>query len=109
MENARRYSDSEQQRNPQDTTEAGGGQENGTGSNFFRQVLDSLEDYAVFTTDKEGKVISWNTGAQNLLGYKEEEVLGKSTAIFFTETDIQLGNPDKELLTAITNGRAVDE
>ncbi|AYL99172.1 PAS domain-containing protein [Mucilaginibacter celer] len=76
---------------------------------FFRQVLDSLEDYAVITTDKNGDVNSWNTGAQNLLGYTEPEVLGLSARVFFTDEDIAEGKFDLELKKALSKGRAVDE
>lgn len=76
---------------------------------FFRQVLDSLEDYAVFTTDTRGNVNSWNSGAQKLLGHAENEVLGLSASIFFTTEDVARGVPARELNTAVENGRAIDE
>jgi PAS domain S-box-containing protein len=76
---------------------------------FFRQVLDSLEDYAVITTDKNGDVNSWNTGAERVLGWEENEVIGRSTKIFFTPEDIVAGEPEKELTNALTKGRAIDE
>jgi PAS domain S-box-containing protein len=76
---------------------------------FFRQVLDSLEDYAVITTDKNGDINSWNTGAQRVLGYAENEVMGRNAKIFFTPDDISTGEPEKELANAITKGRAIDE
>lgn len=76
---------------------------------FFRQVLDSLEDYAVITTDKNGDINSWNSGAQHVLGYDENEVIGRSAKIFFTPEDIAIGEPEKELNSALENGRAIDE
>jgi PAS domain S-box-containing protein len=76
---------------------------------FFRQVLDSIEDYAVFTTDKNGEVNSWNTGAERVLGYKEPEAIGLRTHTFFTAEDISKGAPVHELETAINEGRAIDE
>jgi PAS domain S-box-containing protein len=76
---------------------------------FFHQVLESLEDYAVVTTDKNGDINSWNSGAENVLGYKEVEVIGVSAKIFFTPEDIAIGEPEKELFGALENGRAVDE
>ncbi|MFA6086071.1 PAS domain-containing protein [Mucilaginibacter sp.] len=76
---------------------------------FFRQVLDSLEDYAVITTDKNGDINSWNSGAERVLGYHENEVIGRNASIFFTPEDIAAGEPEKELTTALTKGRAVDE
>lgn len=76
---------------------------------FFRQVLDSLEDYAVITCDKNGDINSWNNGAQNLLGYTEPEILGLSIWVFFTDDDIAEGKPELELKKALSQGRAVDE
>ncbi|WP_183567573.1 PAS domain-containing protein [Mucilaginibacter sp. SP1R1] len=76
---------------------------------FFRQVLDSLEDYAVITTDKNGDINSWNSGAERVLGYKEEEIIGRCAEVFFTPEDVAAGVPEHELNTSIKNGRAVDE
>jgi PAS domain S-box-containing protein len=76
---------------------------------FFEQVLDSLEDYAVFTTDKNGDINSWNLGAQRVLGYIKTEVIGRSAEIFFTPEDVATGEAAKELNTALTDGRAIDE
>jgi PAS domain S-box-containing protein len=76
---------------------------------FFRQVIDSLEDYAIVTTDTNGDINSWNSGAEHVLGYKEREIIGHSAKIFFTPEDIAAGEPEKELYGALTNGRAIDE
>ncbi len=76
---------------------------------FYRQVLESLEDYAVFTIDSEGKVISWNKGAQRLLGYTPEEILGENTGIIFTLEDRQKDAPQKEMNLALKKGKAKDE
>ncbi|RYU86960.1 PAS domain S-box protein [Mucilaginibacter terrigena] len=76
---------------------------------FFRQVLDSLEDYAVITTDKNGDINSWNSGAQRVLGYTEVEAVGRCADIFFTPEDVAKGAPGYELNTALKEGRAIDE
>ncbi len=78
-------------------------------NDFYHNVLESIEDYAVFTTDREGLVTSWNTGAENVLGYKKEEILHKSCAILFTKNDIETQEPEKELKGALKDGRAIDE
>jgi PAS domain S-box-containing protein len=75
---------------------------------FFQQVIDSLEDYAVFTTDKDGDISSWNSGAQHLFGYTEEEIIGQNAAILFILEDRQKKVPEKELEAAIKKGRAED-
>lgn len=76
---------------------------------FFKQVLDSLEDYAVFTTDKNGDVNSWNSGAERVLGYTEVEIIGLNAAVFFTPEDVASGEHEKELERAVNEGRAIDE
>jgi PAS domain S-box-containing protein len=76
---------------------------------FYQLVLDSIEDYAVFTTDKNGEVNSWNSGASNLLGYTEREIIGQNSILFFTETDKKKFENKRELITALKNGRALDE
>jgi PAS domain S-box-containing protein len=76
---------------------------------FYKQVVESLEEYAVFTTDKLGDVSSWNKGAERLLGYSENEIIGKSAKVFFTEKDQEAHEPEKELENAWKNGKAIDE
>jgi hypothetical protein len=80
-----------------------------TSEDFYKQVIESLEEYAVFTTDKLGDVNSWNKGAERLLGYLEKEIIGTNSAIFFTEKDRENKEPEKELANAINNGKAIDE
>lgn len=76
---------------------------------FFKQVLASLEDYAVVTTDKNGDINSWNSGAENVLGYTEVEAIGQNAKIFFTPEDVAAGEPEKELYGALETGRSIDE
>ena len=71
----------------------------------LRMMVESVKDYALFSLDVQGRVVSWNTGAEHLLGYGEAEVLGKPFSIFFTPEDIQAGKPDRELQQAATEGR----
>ena len=81
----------------------------GVDNNFYHNVLESIEDYAVFTTNKEGIITTWNKGAERVLGYTEEEVVQKNCSILFTKTDIESQEPEKELKHALKNGRAIDE
>lgn len=79
-----------------------------TSDTFFQQIVDSLEEYAVFTTDTAGYISSWNSGATRILGYQEKEIIGKNSAILFTPEDRKKGEPEKELKTAERNGKAND-
>jgi hypothetical protein len=76
---------------------------------FYKQVVESLEDYAVFTTDKKGDVSSWNKGAERLMGYTEKEIIGTNSRVFFTLKDQEAQEHVKELENAIQNSRAIDE
>ncbi len=78
-------------------------------NDFFRLVIESLEDYAVFTTDTEGIISSWNTGAEQVLGYNEQEIIGKDIAILFTEEDVKNRQPQVERENALRQGRGQDE
>lgn len=78
-------------------------------NDFYHRVFESMEDYAVFTTDKAGIITSWNQGAERVLGYREDEVVQKSCSVLFTKSDIETGEPEKELKNALKYGRAVDE
>ena len=76
---------------------------------IYRKAIEDIRDYAIFMTDPEGLITNWNAGAQHIIGYSEEEVLGKSAAKFFTPEDRAKDVPSKELKTAAIEGRAEDE
>src|SRR5690242_17962022 len=78
-------------------------------SAFFKQILESIEDYAVFTSDVEGRITSWNAGAEYVLGYTEDEIMVKPAHIIFTPEDIKNGAPAREAAEALAKGRGVDE
>jgi PAS domain S-box-containing protein len=75
----------------------------------FRHLVESVQDYAIFMLDADGRVNSWNGGAQRMKGYKPSEIIGKHFACFFTEADIRSGRPLRELETAAKDGRFEDE
>ena len=80
-----------------------------TNERFYKDVIESLEDYCVFATDEEGRLTSWNIGAQNITGYTAAEVIGQKTDIFFIAADVEAGMPAKELKIAKAEGRSVNE
>src|SRR5690349_24626601 len=59
----------------------------------FRILLEGIEDYAIFLLDPEGRVTSWNTGAQHMTGWNAEEIVGHSFERFFTAEDLARGAP----------------
>ncbi|HEY8565141.1 MAG TPA: PAS domain S-box protein [Beijerinckiaceae bacterium] len=75
----------------------------------YRAILESATDYAIFTTDLTGHVTSWNTGAERVLGWPADAIMGQDGAVIFTPEDRDAGAPDQERQTALALGRAVDE
>lgn len=76
---------------------------------LYRKAIEDIRDFAIFMTDPDGVVANWNVGAQQILGYLEEEIIGKNASRFFTPEDRAKDVPRKELATAATVGRAEDE
>jgi PAS domain S-box-containing protein len=71
----------------------------------FKLLVQSIVDYAIYMLDADGRVTSWNVGAERIKGYSAEEILGQHFSIFYTEEDRQAGVPDKVLETARREGK----
>jgi len=76
---------------------------------LFQILVESSTDFAIFTTNPEGEITSWNIGAQRLFGFAEGELLGRSADIIFTPEDRAHGAPEKERSTSLSSGCAKDE
>lgn len=75
---------------------------------FYSQIIDSLQDYSIFTLDQEFNINSWSSGSTKIFGYETEDVIGESFDIIFTEEDLKSGIPKREIETALKEGRATD-
>ena len=75
----------------------------------MRMLTESFTDYAIFSTDVEGRVDSWNPGAENIFGYSDDALIGTSHEILFTPEDVGRGVQVKEMRDARNSGRASDE
>lgn len=75
----------------------------------FRLIVESARDYAIFTLDAGRRVTSWNPGAEAILGFPEEAILGRSGDLIFTPEDRALAAPEQEAEQARAQGRAEDE
>jgi PAS domain S-box-containing protein len=75
----------------------------------FRHLTDGLKDYAAFTLDPDGRVITWNSGAERIKGYSTQEILGRHISLFYEPGDIELKKPDQALSVAAIEGRFEDE
>jgi PAS domain S-box-containing protein len=75
----------------------------------FRLLVDGVKDYAIFMLDSDGNVVSWNTGAESIKGYKASEIIGKHFSTFYSPEDIARKWPEHELAVARVEGRFEDE
>ena len=71
----------------------------------FQLLIDAVKDYAIYLLDADGRVATWNTGAQLFKGYTAQEVIGRHFSLFYTEEDRAAGMPARALATAATEGR----
>lgn len=75
---------------------------------FYSQIVDSLQDYAIFTVDKELNVNSWNSAAKKIFQFTTDEIIGKPFEIIFTKEDKEKGIPKLEIDVALKEGRSND-
>jgi len=75
----------------------------------FQLLVEGVVDYAIFMLDPDGHIVSWNVGAERIKGYREDEILGRHFSVFYPPEDIAAAKPERELETAIAEGRLEDE
>lgn len=75
----------------------------------YRQIVEGAEDFAIITFDAQGKITSWNTGAQSVIGYRAEDVVGRDGDFFYTDVDRTARVFHCELELARDQGRAGNE
>lgn len=75
----------------------------------YRLLVEGVEDYAIFRLDPQGYIVSWNSGAERIKGYKPAEILGHNYSILFTAEDIERHKPEQALLIAVREGHFVED
>ena len=75
----------------------------------LRAIFESVVDFAIVATDRDGRVTDWNSGAERVLGWRAEEMLGETAERFFTPEDRAAGRIEAEMRRALEAGRASDE
>jgi len=75
----------------------------------LRAAIATSGDFCVISTDGDGRILTWNRGAEVLFGYTADEIRGQPIDILFTEEDRARGVPDQERWMARRDGRAADE
>jgi PAS domain S-box-containing protein len=76
---------------------------------IFRQLVESVKDYAIFLLTPDGIVATWNQGAKRIKGYAADEIIGKHFSRFYPQQAIESNWPDRELQIAGKEGRFTDE
>jgi PAS domain S-box-containing protein len=79
------------------------------GGTLLDLLIEQVVDYAIFVLDRDGRIASWNAGAQRIKGYSAQEIIGKPYAIFFTDEDRRAGKPREILSQARREGRFQEE
>lgn len=74
----------------------------------FRLIVDSVKDYAIFMLDREGMVVTWNLGAERILGYTAQEAIGRHVSSFYVD-EHPIQKADDELSVAAAHGRFEEE
>ena len=75
----------------------------------YHLLVEGVQDYAIFMLDPVGRIISWNSGARQINGYEESEILGKHFSCFYLAVDAAAKKPEKELEIAKSEGRYEEE
>jgi PAS domain S-box-containing protein len=75
----------------------------------FRVLVQGVRDYAIFMLDPQGRVASWNEGAERINGYKAEEIVGRHFSTFYPAADVAAGKTKMELEVASREGKYEEE
>jgi PAS domain S-box-containing protein len=81
----------------------------GPGEDRFRILVEGVRDYAIFMLDADGRVLTWNTGAQLIKGYAADEIIGQHFTRFYPPQALARDLPGHALRTAAAEGRFEDE
>ncbi len=76
---------------------------------IFRLLVEGVKDYAIFLLSPEGKVATWNQGAERIKGYEAKEIIGRHFSCFYSQEAQESRWPDRELEIAAKEGRFADE
>ena len=68
-------------------------------------LIDAVQDYALFLLSPTGEIRSWNRGAERIMGYTADQIIGSNFSRFYTDEDLANDKPGYELRTASTTGR----
>jgi PAS domain S-box-containing protein len=75
----------------------------------YRLMVEGTKDYAIFMLDTQGRIVTWNAGAERLKGYSADEIIGRHFSTFYPPETVARGWPAEELRRAAVDGRIEDE
>ncbi|EYS98285.1 chemotaxis protein CheY [Cupriavidus sp. SK-4] len=75
----------------------------------LRLLVEGVKDYAIFMLDPGGHIVSWNSGASYIKGYRRDEIIGRHFSVFYPQEDVAAGKPSRQLALAQRVGRVEDE
>jgi PAS domain S-box-containing protein len=75
----------------------------------FQILIEGVVDHAVFLLDRSGRVASWNSTAQQIIGYTADEIIGKHFGVFYRPDERRSGEPNRVLELAVKNGKQAVE
>ncbi len=77
--------------------------------NLFRLLVSRVRDYALFVLDPQGRIATWNAGAERIKGYRADEIVGRHFSVFYPPEDVASGKCERELEIAIRDGSFEEE
>ena len=92
-----------------DTTPASESATKPPGEEAFRLLVEAVQDYAIFLLGPDGRVRTWNPGAERAKGYAASEIIGQHFSVFYTPDEREAGRPQRLLAMAAAEGRVEDE
>jgi PAS domain S-box-containing protein len=75
----------------------------------FRLLVESVREYAIFILDPDGRITSWNLGAERIKGYTAGQIIGAHFSVFYTEEDRRRRHPEHDLQQAMATGSFAEE
>jgi PAS domain S-box-containing protein len=79
------------------------------GPDVYAQLIDDIQDFAIFLLDADGHIKTWNAGAEGVFGFTEADIMGRHFSCLFLESDARSGVPQHEIQRAAHSGRASDD
>ncbi|MFL5812588.1 MAG: PAS domain S-box protein, partial [Bdellovibrionia bacterium] len=81
----------------------------GDAEEIFKLLVSAVQDYAIFALDSQGRILTWNAGAERLKGYSAQEIIGGHFSRFYTHEDIARNHPKQVLELAASQGKYEEE